>query len=133
MRSLLLSALAAILTAGCSTSPDGDDRDPRPAEDRFDITRPGTAFCDGAVVVTNMIAYRRDDGSLEGCEVELENRWAGALALEIRALWKSGSDQVLTETPWTPLDIPAGDRKVHGADSPDPATRHIKLEVRPRR
>ncbi len=130
MRRFLLAA--ALAFAGCTSDSGQKPEDRSRPEDRFDVTRPGAKFLDGALVVTRMAMPGKD----EPCtyfDAELENRGTTPLSLEIRTVWKDGSDAALAAGPWQPIEIPVGGKKTLSDETEScPTARYVKLEVRAR-
>lgn len=129
MRRLLL---AALVFAGCTSNSGNKPEDRSRPEDRFDVTRPGATFLDGALVVTRMAMPGKD----EPCsyyDAELENKGATPLSLEIRTVWKDASDSPLGAGAWQPIEIPVGGKKTLSDETEScPTARYVKLEVRTR-
>jgi len=123
---------AAVAFAGCSTSTNDPERDRSRPEDRFDVTRPGATFLDGALVVTRMAVPGKNE-AFDGYDAELENKGAAPLAFEVRTIWKDASDSALGAGEWQAMEIPAGRKKTVSDDNGSyPNARYVKLEVRTR-
>ncbi|KAF0244744.1 MAG: hypothetical protein FD180_2203 [Planctomycetota bacterium] len=130
MRLFLLAAAVAL--AGCSTSPDDPDKDRSRPEDRFDVTRPGATFLDGALVVTRMAVPGKNE-TFDGYDAEMENKGAALLSFEVRTIWKDASDNALGAGEWQAVEISAGRKKTVSDDNGSyPNARYVKLEVRTR-
>jgi hypothetical protein len=122
--------LASALLAGCASEPPPDHE---PAEERFDISRPGDRLLDGALSIEQInqpSREAREEGYFH--ETRLKNRTEAAISIEFRTLWKDANDQQLSADEWRPLDIPAGGEALADADAADPKARLFKLEVRRR-
>lgn len=130
MRLFCLAALVAL--AGCSGGGTDKPEDRSRPEDRYDVTRPGAKFLDGALVVTRMVVPGRDE-PCQYYDAELENRGASPLSIEVRSVWKDASDNALGAGEWRPFEIPAGGKKTVSDETESyPNARYVKLEVRPR-
>ena len=130
LRLLLFLPLAAL--SGCSTSSEDTERGRSRPEDRFDVTRPGASFLDGALVVTRMMTPGRGE-AFTGYDAEVENRGASSLAFEFRTVWKDASDRALGTGEWQKFEIAPGEKKVIGDETTEfTDARFVKLEVRPR-
>ncbi|MCE9582163.1 MAG: hypothetical protein K8T20_06695 [Planctomycetes bacterium] len=117
---------------GCSTGPDPNTAHPSRPEDKFDVTRPGSSFLNGAVVVGRMALPGKDE-PCEYYDAEIENRGASPLTLEVRTVWKDARDKELGAGDWQPLDLaPGGKKTVSDETTQYPEARFVKLEFRPR-
>jgi hypothetical protein len=120
------------LLAGCSSGPAPEDKNKSRPEDKFDVTRPGATFLDGALVVARMVVPGKDE-PFNYYDAELENKGASPLSFEVRTLWKDSSDNRLGAGPWQSFEIPAGQKKtVSDETEAYPNARYVKLEVRAR-
>jgi hypothetical protein len=118
------------LLAGCAGDPPPERV---PAEDRYDISRPGDRLLDGALSIEQINQPSREaraDGYFH--ETRLRNRTDAAISAEFRTVWKDENDQQVAADEWRPLDIPAGGEGIADADATDPRARLFKLEVRRR-
>lgn len=120
------------LVSGCSSGPDPDTNNPSRPEDKFDVTRPGATWLNGAVVVVRMAMPGKDE-PCEYYDAEVENRGASPLALEFRTIWKDARDRELGASVWESLDLAPGGKKTVGGETEQyPDARYVKLEIRPR-
>ncbi|MEK7469637.1 MAG: hypothetical protein AAB074_19865 [Planctomycetota bacterium] len=130
---LFACALALIAAlCGCSIGPGPEDLDKSRPEDKFDVTRAGAAFLDGAVLVSRMVVPGKDEPG-GYYEAEFENKGPSTLSLEFRTIWKDSSDNALGAGEWQAVEIPAGRRKTVSDETEAwPDARFVKLEVRAR-
>jgi hypothetical protein len=130
MRTLACVLLVAAVLAGCSAGPTPEEKDKSRPEDRFDVTRPGATFLDGALVVSRMVVPGKDE-VFSYYDAELENKGTSPLAFEVRTIWKDASDKPLGAGAWQSFEIPAGQKKTMSDESEAyPDARYVKLEVR---
>jgi hypothetical protein len=131
MQRLAIPLLIAAALAGCASAPDPEANKSRP-EDKFDVTRPGATYMDGALVVARMATPGKDE-PFAYYDAEIENRGASPLALEFRSTWKGAKDNVLGSGDWRPLDLAPGEHKTVSDETESyPEAHFVKLEIRPR-
>lgn len=125
-------ALALIVLAGCSSTSDNSEMDRSRPEDRYDVTRPGATFLDGALKVLRMVTPGKGE-PFTYYDAELLNTGTSPLSLEVRTIWKDASDRPLGTGEWKQVEIAPGEKKAIDDETTGfPDARFVKLEVRPR-